>query len=83
MIVNGLIYILQAIVNVLLAPLNVLNFVIDISFAIPVVKDFISVVSYLMPFDKLVPLFAIVFGVFVFRGIVALIRTIWDLLPVL
>lgn len=83
MILNLILGILQGIVNILLAPLSVLNFVVDIASSISVVQNFIAVVAYLFPWGNLIPLFAFVFGMFVFRAIVALIKTIWDLLPIL
>lgn len=83
MIINLFIYVLQGIVNVLLAPLSVLNFGINVALKIGVVQGFIKVVSYLFPWAELSPLVSFIVAMFVFRSVVALIKTIWDLLPIL
>lgn len=83
MIVNLFIYVIQAIVNVLLAPLSVLNFAINIASKITIVQSFVKVVAYLFPWTQLSPLVVFIVGMFVFRSIVSLIKTIWDLLPIL
>ena len=83
MIIDLFIYVLQGIVNVLLAPLSVLGFGIDIALKIGVVQGFIKVVAYLFPWSELSPLISFIVAMFVFRGVVALIKTIWDLLPIL
>ena len=83
MIINLFIYVLQGIVNVLLAPLAVLNFGINVALKIGVVQGFIKVVAYLFPWAELSPLVSFIVAMFVFRSVVALIKTIWDLLPVL
>ena len=83
MIINGILYVLQLVVNVLLAPLTVLNFVIDIISSISAVQGFIKVVSYLMPWSSIMPLIYIIFGIFAFRALIALIKTIWELIPLL
>lgn len=83
MIINLLLGVLQVVVNVLLAPLSVLNFGIDIISSISIVQGFIKVVAYLFPWNNLLPLISFVIGMFVFRAIVALIKTIWALLPML
>lgn len=81
MVVDVLINIVSGIVNLLLAPLDVVNFVVDIVFSVSVVGDFIRVVAYLFPWEQITPLIFIVIGFFVFRGVIALIKTIWDVLP--
>ncbi len=83
MIIDLFIYVLQGIVNVLLAPLSVLGFGIDVVLKIGVVQGFIKVVAYLFPWAELSPLISFIIAMFVFRGVVALIKTIWDLLPIL
>ena len=83
MIGNLILGLLQGIVNILLAPLQVLNFAIDVASSISIVQGFVKVVAYLFPWSHLTPLVVFVVGMFVFRSIVALIKTIWQLLPIL
>lgn len=83
MIINLILAIFQGIVNVLLLPLGVLNLVVDFASSFAVVQSFIKVVAYLFPWSNLLPLISFIIGMFVFRAIVALIKTIWDLLPIL
>ena len=83
MIINLLLGVLQLVVNVLLAPLAVLNFGINVISSISIVQGFIKVIAYLFPWNNLLPLITFVVGMFTFRGIVSLIKTIWDLLPIL
>lgn len=83
MIGNLILGILQGVVTILLAPLQILNFAIDVASSISVVQGFIKVVAYLFPWSHLTPIVVFVIGMFVFRSIVALIKTIWDLLPIL
>ena len=83
MIVNLLLGVVQGIVNILLAPLSVLSFVIDIASSIAIVQNFVKVIAYLFPWQQISPLIFFVIAQFVFRAVVALIKTIWDLLPIL
>ncbi len=83
MIVNGLLNIVSGVINLLLAPLELINFAVDVGTSLGVVKGFISVIAYLFPWSQVTPLIYIVITFFIFRCVVALIKTIWDLLPVL
>lgn len=83
MIINLFIYVIKGIVNVLLAPLTVLDFVVDVTSKISIVQSFVKVVAYLFPWSQLSPLVVFIVSMFIFRSIVSLIKTIWDLLPIL
>lgn len=83
MIIDLFIYVLQGIVNILLAPLSVLNFVFDFASKVTIVQGFVKVVAYLFPWNQLTPLVTFIVAMFIFRSIVSLIKTIWDLLPIL
>ena len=83
MVIDLLLYVLQGIVNVLLAPLSVLNFVIDVGSKISIVQGFVKVVAYLFPWSQLSPLVVFIIAMFIFRSVVSLIKTIWELLPIL
>lgn len=83
MIVDGILWLLQGIVNVLLLPLEIVNVGIDFLSGIPIVVQFLQIVAYVIPWTNLIPIFVLVIGFFIFRALVALIKTIWDLLPIL
>ena len=83
MITDMILLVLQGVCNIVLAPLSVLNIGINFIDKIPVIGDFISVIAYILPWTALLPLITIVVGSFIFRIAVALVKTIWDLLPVL
>lgn len=83
MIVDGILLLVQGILNILLAPLSALNIAIDFISSITVVRDFLQISAYLLPMDNLKPLFTIVIGIFIFRATLAIIRTIWKFIPVI
>lgn len=83
MIVDGILNVLAILLNILLAPLEVLNIVIDISSSVPIVASFIQVVAYLIPFNNLLPIFVIVIAIIGFKVVISLLKTLWDILPVL
>lgn len=83
MICNLILFVIQTILNVLLLPLQALDFAIDIVSSISIVSDFIKVIAYLFPWGNIMPLIFFVIAMFGFRAIVSLIKTIWDLIPVL
>ena len=83
MIIDLFLGIIQVVVNVLLAPLSAFSFGLDIVTKIPVVMGFIKVISFIFPWSQITPIITIIVAIFAFRAIVALIKTIWELLPVL
>ena len=83
MIINGFLLILQGIVNILLLPLVPLNWAITTGFSIGIISDFINIVAFVLPWSNLVPIIVFIIAMFAFRAIIALIKTIWQLLPLL
>ena len=83
MITDGILIVLQGILNILLAPLTVLNIGIDFLGSIPVITEFIQIVAYVLPWDNLLPLIALIIASFLFRGALALIKLIWHFIPVI
>lgn len=81
MISNAILLMLSAVVNALLLPLQVINIVVDFSTANQIVYGFLSVIYYLLPWDLLSPIFILIFAIFSFRIVVAVIMAIWRLLP--
>lgn len=83
MIIDMILFVLQGVCNIVLSPLTVLNIGVNFIDKIPIISDFVSVIAYILPWGALLPLFTLIVGIFIFRITVSLIKTIWDLLPVL
>lgn len=83
MITDGILNVLQGILNILLLPLTALNIGIDFLASIPVVVQFLQIVAYVLPWINLLPLFAIIFASFAFRIVLALIKLIWHFIPLI
>lgn len=81
MITNGILLVLQGVINVILLPLSALNVVIDISSSIPIVGQFLQVVAYIVPWINLLPLFIIAIAIFLFRISLAVVKLIVEFLP--
>ena len=83
MITNGILLLAQGILNVLLVPLSVLNFVIDLASSIPVVTQFLQVVAYILPWSNLLPIVIFTIAMFTFRAVLSLIKLIWSFIPII
>ena len=83
MIIDMILLVLQSVCNIVLSPLTVLNIGVNFIDNIPIIGDVIAIIAYILPWGALLPLIGIVVGIFIFRISVSLIKTIWDLLPVL
>lgn len=83
MIVDGLLLLLQGALNIILLPLSVLNIGIDFLASIPIVENFLHVITYVLPWDNILPLIILVFAIFTFRIIVALIGLAKQIIPFL
>lgn len=81
MITNGILLVLQGVINVILLPLSALNVVIDVASSIPVVGQFLQVVAYIVPWSNLLPLFIIAIAIFLFRTTLAVVKFIVEFLP--
>lgn len=46
-------------------------------------SDFLAFIFYILPINGLLPIVTIVVGITMFRVIISVIKTIWDLLPIL
>lgn len=83
MITDGILLILQGILNILLIPLSTINVAVDFLGSIPVVAEFVQIVAYVLPWENLLPLFTFIFATFLFRAALALIKLVWHFIPVL
>ena len=81
MLTDSVLLVLQAVANILLAPLSVVNIGVDLVASIPYVTQFLQVVSYILPWDNLLPLILIMIALFLFRITVAIINFILKFVP--
>lgn len=68
-------------VNLLLLPLEGINIAIDLVASIPVVTNFLTCICYVLPLSNLLPIIIIIFALILFKSVIALIRTVWSLIP--
>lgn len=76
MIIDGFLLVLQGVLQVLLLPLTGINIVVDFVSSIPVITSFLECVAYLLPWDNILPLIALLVAIFIFRSVMAVIRFI-------
>lgn len=82
MVVEALLNIVFGIVNVILSPISLLGWGFDLALCSPL-GDILKVIYYVLPIGKLSPIITFIVGMFIFRAIIALIKTIWELIPIL
>lgn len=46
-------------------------------------SDFLAFIFYILPIDGLLPIVTIFIGLMLFRIIISVVKTVWDLLPIL
>lgn len=83
MIIDAILYVLSGVLNILLAPMEVINIGVDLVSGIPVVVSFLQVVCYIIPWTNILPLIGIVIAVLLGKILISLVRAIWALLPIL
>ena len=81
MIVDLFLLVLQGALSILLLPLTVVNIVIDFVSGITVFVSFLQVIAYILPWSNILPLIVLTIGLIGLRIGIAIVKTIWDLLP--
>lgn len=81
MIVDLLLLVLQGALSILLAPLIVVNVVVDFISGITVFTSFLQVIAYILPWSNILPLIVLTIGLIGLRIGIAIVKTVWDLLP--
>lgn len=81
MIFDGVLFVIKGIINILLAPLEIVNFAVDLVSSVPVVAEFIGIVAYVLPWSNLLPLFYIIFAIVGFKIGISFIKTLWNVIP--
>lgn len=82
MIIDTILNCFFGIVNFILSPLEVLNWVFNTS-VISFLSSVLRVIYYILPIQKLLPIITFIVAMFIFRSVISLIKTIWDLIPLL
>lgn len=70
--------------NVLFILLSPLNDIDDIHLSIYFVEtiiDCFKVATYVIPVFRLLPIIGMIFSVYIFRAVIAIIKTFWDIIP--
>lgn len=83
MIIDEILLVIKIFVEIILSPLTVLNIAIDFVGSIPVVMSFVQIVAYVIPWSNILPIILLIFAIFVFRIIVALINLVLKFVPFL
>lgn len=81
MITNSILLVFQGLISVLLSPLTIINFTVDILANITAVQQFLQIAAYILPWSRLTPLFIFVVGVFIFRILMSLVKLVLDFIP--
>ncbi len=82
MIIDGILTIVFGLIDFLLTPLGAIHFNFDIS-SITYVLQYFKMALYIIPFAQLSPILVFFIAMMGFRIVVSMIKTIWDLLPIL
>ena len=82
MIFDAVLNVVFLIFKIILSPIDVINFAVDFVSSVPVVAGFINVIAYLLPWKNLIPIFTFVIGITIFKITISIIKTLWDLLPI-
>ena len=82
MIFTPIIYIINYLVDLLFLPIQAISIGIDFVSGMSILNSFFSVVYYLLPIGNILPLIFIVIAITIFKIVISLIKTIWELLPV-
>ena len=76
MIFDLILLVIQGVLNILLAPLSVINIGVDFLASIPAVSQFFNLIAYVLPWDNILPLIILTVAIFGFRVALAGIRSV-------
>lgn len=83
MIIDLILLVLQGCLNVLLAPLTVINIAVDFISGMAVINSFLQIIAYILPWSNILPLIVLTIGIIILKIGISIVKTIWDLLPIL
>lgn len=81
MIFDLIINVIALFVQVLLAPVSAVKFVIDIASSLSFLDSIFRIIAFLMPWNNILPLFVIVVALIGFRIAISIIQAMWRLTP--
>lgn len=81
MITDSLLNVVFGIVNFILSPVSLVEWGFDLFYLSPL-HDILRIIYFVIPIDKIFPIIVFIISMFIFRAIIALIKTIWDILPI-
>lgn len=82
MVTDTLLSIVFGIANTLLSPLGSISFDFEVTKLAPVLQ-YVKMAMYIIPLADLMPILVFFVSLMYFRIVVSLIKTIWNLLPIL
>lgn len=80
MIVEGIVDVIYTVVNLIMLPISGLAFITDINKLEPILQ-YIRMALYVIPVVQLMPIIMFFIALMSFRITVSILRTIWDILP--
>ena len=83
MIIDLVLLLVKGILIIILSPLTVINVAIDFIASIPIVVQFLQVVAYVIPWLNILPIILFIIALFIFRILLALIKTVWKFIPII
>ena len=82
MIIETIFNIIFSVVDILLTPFDGLNLIIS-SNVFNTVLEYLSVVTYVLPIQNFIPIFVFVISTMLLRIVIAALKTLWDILPLI
>ena len=80
MIIETIFNIVFDVVDILLTPFDGLNLIIS-SNVFNTVLEYLSVVTYVLPIQNFIPIIVFVTSTMLLRIVIAALKTLWDILP--
>lgn len=82
MITNAFLSLFTGFLNILLAPVGVIEFGIDLVNMIPSqFYDFMKVIFYILPIQNIMPVITITVSILIFKATIALVKLIIEFVP--
>lgn len=81
MIVNGILLVFQGFLNILLLPVTAIDITIDFISSIPIVTQFLQVITYILPWRNILPIIAFIILLTIFKTTISLIKLIINFIP--
>lgn len=83
MIIDLILLLVKGILAIILSPLTIINIGVDLIASIPIVVSFLQIVAYVIPWSNILPIILLIIALFIFRIILAFIKTVWKFIPII